>query len=86
MTLFTMDPTTGYLTYQATISIDDHQSTSGAQIGTNGYKGVLLEVEHLDVRLVVLRIANGLGREPDGGQVLWPRVGAVCRGQKRILL
>ena len=32
MTLFTMDPTTGYLTYQATIKIDDHQSTNGPAI------------------------------------------------------
>ena len=27
MTLFTMDPATGYLTYQATIKIDDHNAT-----------------------------------------------------------
>ena len=32
MTLFTMDPTTGYLTYQATIKIDDHKSTNGPAI------------------------------------------------------
>jgi hypothetical protein len=32
MTLFTMDPVTGYLYYQATIKIDDHQSTNGPAI------------------------------------------------------
>jgi hypothetical protein len=40
MTLFTMDPTTGYLYYSATIRIDEHQSTNGPAIppgvaGTN---------------------------------------------------
>ena len=32
MTLFVMDPTTGYLTYQATIKIDDHNATMGPTI------------------------------------------------------
>jgi hypothetical protein len=32
MTLFTMDPTTGYLYYQASIKIDDHNSTNGPAI------------------------------------------------------
>ncbi len=84
MTLFTMDPTTGYLTYRATIKIDDHNSTNGAAIGTGstgptvpGSPGALP-----NARLMIVesgfRGCDNKGRHgPDLGQITWnPKAGA----------
>jgi hypothetical protein len=84
MTLFTMDPTTGYLTYRATIRIDDHQSTSGAQIGTNGSvngpvpgsPGALPNARQMIVESGFRGCDNKGRRGPELGQITWnPKAG-----------
>jgi hypothetical protein len=90
MTLFTMDPATGYLTYQATIKIDDHQSTNGPLIapGANGplvpttaFPGGTLTSVLPNARQMIVesgfRGCDSKGRHgPALGQVVWnPQAG-----------
>jgi hypothetical protein len=84
MTLFAMDPGTGYLYYQATIKIDDHQSTNGPAIppGVAGplVNGVLTSVLPNARQMVVesgFRGCDLKGRHgPELGQVAWnPQAG-----------
>jgi hypothetical protein len=84
MTLFTMDRSNGYLYYQATIKIDDHNSTNGPAIppGVAGplVNGVLTSVLPNARQMVVesgFRGCDLKGRHGPGlGQVVWnPQAG-----------
>jgi hypothetical protein len=90
MTLFTMDPTTGYLTYQATIKIDDHQSTNGPaippgvagpKVPTTAFPGGTLTSVLPNARLMIVesgfRGCDNKGRHgPELGQIVWnPQAG-----------
>jgi hypothetical protein len=88
MTLFAMDPTTGYLYYQATIKIDDHESTNGPAIppGVAGplVNGVLTSVLPNARQMIVesgFRGCDNKGRHgPELGQVVWnPQAGVGGR-------
>jgi hypothetical protein len=86
MTLFTMDTTNGYLTYQATIKVDDHQATNGAAIppGVAGpaIAGINPALQLPNARLMIVESgfrgcdSKGRFQGPGFGQIIWdPKAG-----------
>jgi hypothetical protein len=84
MTLFTMDPTTGYLSYQATIKVDDHNATMGPTIsaantlpGNTPMTSVLPNAREMIVESG-FRGCDSKGRHGgDLGQVVWNQQAGV---------
>jgi hypothetical protein len=83
MTLFVMDPTTGYLTYQATIKIDDHNATMGSTInaantlpGNTPMSSVLPNAREMIVESGFRGCDNKGRHGPDLGEMQWnPQAG-----------